>query len=225
LKAGHTIVCATNEGLYARVSKFTSRRFRYDHVDPQGNLQLLELPFDFHQLDAVAKTGGFFSYVAGTVAILLSHQPFQEISLRDDLPGIQIDNYRTTLPMQKGLSSSAAICVLVVSAINKFYALGLSQSQIMEFAYLGEMQTPSHCGRMDQCVVMGSNAIAIMEFANNVVTLQRIHCKASIHFVVIDLMSHKDTIRILRDLNDCFPFPKSDTQVVINVSPSFISLF
>eukprot|EP00955_Chlamydomonas_euryale_P076524 362705-Chlamydomonas_euryale.AAC.6 len=56
-----------------------------------------------------ARRGGFWSYVAGTAyRIVLSH----------DVSGIHVDNYRTTLPMAKGLSSSAAVCVLVARAFN-----------------------------------------------------------------------------------------------------------
>lgn len=33
--------------------------------------------------------------------------------------GIVIDNYRSTLPMSKGLSSSAAACVMVARAFNQ----------------------------------------------------------------------------------------------------------
>ena len=51
-----------------------------------------------------AQRGGFWSYVAGTAyRLLVSHQ----------ISGLVLDNHRTTLPMSKGLSSSAAICVMV----------------------------------------------------------------------------------------------------------------
>ena len=55
-----------------------------------------------------AQGGGFWSYIAGTAyRLLVSHV----------IPcGIAIDNYRTTLPMGKGLSSSAAVCVMVGDA-------------------------------------------------------------------------------------------------------------
>lgn len=53
---------------------------------------------------AEAQKGGFWSYIAGTAyRILVNHR----------IGGLVLDNYRTTLPMGKGLSSSAAICVLV----------------------------------------------------------------------------------------------------------------
>ncbi len=40
------------------------------------------------------------------------------------------------------------------------------------------------------------------------------HCRG-LYFVVVDLMTGKDTMAILRDLNSCFPFPANETQVGI----------
>lgn len=44
--------------------------------------------------------------------------------------GVTVDNYLTTLPMKKGLSSSAAVCVLVVRALCLVYGLELSVPQV-----------------------------------------------------------------------------------------------
>jgi galactokinase len=63
---------------------------------------------------------------------------------------VTIDNYRTSLPVKKGLSSSAAVCVLVARAFSHAYGLACSTRDEMEMAYLGERTTPSKCGRMDQ---------------------------------------------------------------------------
>ncbi|KAJ1617208.1 hypothetical protein T492DRAFT_850263 [Pavlovales sp. CCMP2436] len=77
--------------------------------------------------------------------------------------GLVVDNYETTLPAEKGLSSSAALCVLLARAFSEVfekcgkchvggvYGLKLSVKGEMELAYLGETTTPSQCGRMDQC--------------------------------------------------------------------------
>lgn len=69
--------------------------------------------------------------------------------------GLVLDNYATTLPAQKGLSSSAALCVLLTRAFSRVYDLKLSVADEMELAYLGETATPSLCGRMDQCCAFG----------------------------------------------------------------------
>jgi galactokinase len=129
------------------------------------------------------------------------------------IPGIHINNQRTTLPMKKGLSSSAAVCVLVASAFDRLYDLQLSPPEIMELAYQGEMNTPSQCGRMDQCVVMGSGSVGVMQFDNTSCTLRRLQCVSPLYFVVVDLRASKDTVVILKELNECFPFADNATQV------------
>jgi len=57
--------------------------------------------------------------------------------------GIHVHNYLTTLPIGKGLSSSAAVSVMTVKAFDAVYGLQLSLELIMELAYLGETLTPS----------------------------------------------------------------------------------
>lgn len=47
-----------------------------------------------------------------------------------DAHGVTIDNHLTTLPLKKGLSSSAAVCVLVVRALCLAYGLELSVPQV-----------------------------------------------------------------------------------------------
>jgi hypothetical protein len=53
---------------------------------------------------AEAAGGGFWSYVAGVAYY---------IQLEHEVGGLRIDNHTTTLPARRGLSSSAAVCVLV----------------------------------------------------------------------------------------------------------------
>ena len=57
--------------------------------------------------------------------------------------GLLVDNYRTTLPLKKGLSSSAAVCVLLTRAFNRLYGLRLTTRGEMEVAYTAERLTPS----------------------------------------------------------------------------------
>ena len=51
-----------------------------------------------------AETGGFWAYAAGIA---------YKLATEHEVGGLQLDNHLTTLPLKKGLSSSAAICVLV----------------------------------------------------------------------------------------------------------------
>ena len=64
--------------------------------------------------------------------------------------GIRLENYKTTLPIKKGLSSSAAVCVLVARAFSRALRLRLTPLQEARLAFSGERETPSRCGRMDQ---------------------------------------------------------------------------
>lgn len=79
------------------------------------------------------------------------------------------------------------------------------------------MTTPSRCGRMDQCVVMGTGAIGVMEFDCTKCELTKLICGAPLYFVVCDLNAFKDTMVILRELNACFPHATNDTQVFIKL--------
>ena len=95
------------------------------------------LPLHLDKLLEAAKNGGFFSYIAGTTAIVLQHEKYklQEASSRELPIGLFINNYLTTLPMRKGLSSSAAVCVLVATAFSRLFNLEFSQEEIMEIAF------------------------------------------------------------------------------------------
>lgn len=82
------------------------------------------------------------------------------------------------------------------------------------------MLTPSRCGRMDQCVVMGPGAVAMMQFYGSQTDvamapcrLQLLPCAIPLYFVVVDLMSSKDTVSILSALHSCFPLPKTAQEV------------
>ena len=468
---GLTLVCSTSEGLYARCSTYKPGLLRYAYyvrnydeddvalqkqIAYQNNdsnstkLKQQILGEEHHELIAelnltklkeLANGGGFFAYVAGTLAACMEQQ-YAEIGYNSEFYkyGIEIVNYKTTLPMKKGLSSSAAVCVLVVKSFNVLYNnnsdskrndLGgcmeekrgtsietleddednavkdggvaklkaesggdvitgsssstttdrvdcesaghghagsnnsksgdivlvtvehleeveytgdaasqgdgkgngtvagesgsgggvgsvanavegrsvvdmnhphrsrsnsrsnpncvadsqqdgkecegnWNQAMIMELAYRGECYTPSQCGRMDQCVVMGRDKVGLMEFTGDlhpppsaistaptspipvtpatantgsssstlphgsgaytthsssspspsiipsIITLPSprlpadirvLYNHAPLYFVVGDVMGHKHTVTILRELNDCFPYPRDSKQV------------
>ena len=99
---------------------------------------------------AEAQKGGFWSYIAG-----VAYQVLTNYHVR----GLVIDNYKTDLPMKKGLSSSAAICVLAARAFNRVYDLKMTVRGEMELAYQGEITTPSRCGRMDQGCAFGNRPV------------------------------------------------------------------
>jgi UTP-glucose-1-phosphate uridylyltransferase/mevalonate kinase len=146
----------------------------------------------------VASAGGFYSYAAGVAAYMLDFY---------GVGGIEIDNYRTTLPVKKGLSSSAAFCVLVARAFNQVYQLGLTARAEMEAAYQGETATPSRCGRMDQGCAYGQIPV-MMTFDGDRLGVEPLRPGGDFYLLVADLCGKKDTVRILSDLNASFPFAK-----------------
>ena len=81
---------------------------------------------------AEAAKGGFFSYVAGVAAVVLTNHR---------VGGLAVDQHTTTLPLKKGLSSSAAVCVLVARAFNRCYGLKLSTRGEMEYARASERES------------------------------------------------------------------------------------
>lgn len=194
---GYTLVIGTEQGIFAKVSHSDNRLI----VSSCKTSDKLDIPFDLRSLDKVTHGNSFFSYVAGTSF---------EVLQRFKVNGIIIDNHDMNLPLKKGLSSSAAICVLTARAFNKAYDLGLSIEEEMELAYLGERRSGSMCGRMDQACAFGNRPI-LMEFNGDKVRIEQISVKKSVNIMIIDLKARKDTVKILSSLNLCFNDRESET--------------
>ena len=202
LEIGRTIITGTNQGLYADVRPHPDKliiKAVTDEGEPHGPY---ELPMKTDALLEEAMKGGFFSYAAGVAYQILTHYQVQ---------GLEIDNYRTDLPVKKGLSSSAAVCVLVARAFNRLYDLKMTVRGEMEYAYMGEITTPSRCGRMDQGCAYGNRPIA-MTYDGDRVDVQELRVGKDLHFVIVDLNASKDTMEILGKLNQCYPFADNDMQ-------------
>jgi mevalonate kinase len=89
------------------------------------------------------------------------------------------------------------------------YHLHLSTRGEMEFAYLGEVTTPSKCGRMDQGCAYGSVPIA-MTFDRDILRVDRVDLTAPLHLVLVDLGASKCTTTILQSLQAHYPTPLDD---------------
>ena len=149
---GVTIVVGTNQGIHARVRKHaTSMVLSATHNDGSRHGPF-EIPMEKEALLKVAKEGGFWSYAAGVGYKIMTDYR---------VGGIEIDNYLTDLPIRKGLSSSAAFCVLVARAFNRAYDIKMTTRGEMEYAYQGELVTPSRCGRMDQGCAFGCRPVVM----------------------------------------------------------------
>ena len=205
LHKGYTIICGTNQGVYADVKPHPSKLIVRSTLDDGARHEQCELPMDRAALLAAAEAGGFFSYAAGVAYQILTHYRVR---------GLEIDNDRTTLPIKKGLSSSAAICVLVARAFNRTYDLKMTVRGEMEFAYLGEITTPSRCGRMDQGCAYGNRPI-LMTFDGDRIDVSELKVPHNLYWVIVDLQAGKDTKEILAKLNQCYPFADKPQQKAV----------
>lgn len=135
IEKGYCLVTGTDQVLHARAHRHASQLVVTacvgDGEDARKGPFVLDM--DDAALLAEARKGGFWSYAAGVAYQIKTFYP---------IGGLVLDNYKTTLPIKKGLSSSAAICVLVARAFNRVYDLKMTTRAEMEMAYLGEILTP-----------------------------------------------------------------------------------
>lgn len=202
LLPGIALVVGTNQGIYAEIKPHPQQLIVHTPADLKVPQKTLQLPMKQKVFKAEASRGGWFSYVAGVAYQALTNY---------QVAGLEIDNYLIDLPIKKGLSSSAAICVLVARAFNQLYNLNLTVRQEMELAYQGERSTPSQCGRMDQACAYGSQPI-LMTFDGSLVTVESVRVGCDLFFVIVDLAGHKNTQLILKQLNQGYPFARNPIQ-------------
>ena len=140
LVAGEAIVTGTEQGIFATVEKSENFEMTSSASSLQEVWHDFECPMNAEALKDVAHSGSFFSYCAGVASYMLEWCK---------IGGAKIHITDMTLPLKSGLSSSAAICVLVCRAFNELYDLNLSTMGEMNIAYVGELRTASRCGRLD----------------------------------------------------------------------------
>ncbi len=206
IEPGQVIITGTNQGMFAKINY--SEDLVIKSTLPSGEEKRIIIPMKEDILLAVAQndpfvcySDQFFSYAAGVAYYMLINYKITG--------GVKIDNYKTTLPVKKGLSSSAAFCVLVARAFKEIYDLKMNTQAEMEAAYQGEILTSSQCGRMDQGCAFGQIPVQ-MTFDCDRLNITPIKVKKDIHLLFADLNGKKDTVKILDNLNRCYPYPKSE---------------
>ncbi len=199
---GASIVTGIEQGIYAEVEKSTIFEMHSDAPEIVDIWQDFSCRMNETELKGVAKSGSFFSYCAGVASYMLEWY---------QVGGVKITLKRMTLPMKSGLSSSAAICVLVARAFNMLYHLNLNTLGEMNIAYLGELRTSSRCGRLDQACAFGVKP-NLMTFDGDEIEVRTLNVKKHLYWVFADLCAEKDTIKILRDLNKGFPFASNEME-------------
>ena len=196
---GHCIVVGTDQSIRADVR--LSEDFRVETLvpdrmgRPSGRTRQMACPWDDELLLAAAKDQNeFFRYCAGVA---------YEIKRRWSIPaGLDIRIKEMELPLKKGVSSSAAVCILIAKAFNEVYDLSLFPNELMEMSYLGERLTGSQCGRMDQACIYGSVPVLLVFEKGKDVKIEPIFVRDHIYMFYVDLAGQKNTVRILKDLNE-----------------------
>ena len=199
---GAAIVTGIEQGIYAEVEK--SSIFEVQSADPNisGRWHDFACRMDEQELKRIARSGDFFCYCAGVASYMLEWYK---------VGGVRIRITDMTLPMKSGLSSSAAICVLVARAFNMLYSLNLNTLGEMNIAYVGELRTSSRCGRLDQACAFGVKP-NLMTFDGDEIEVRSLNVKKRLHWVFADLCGEKDTIKILSDLNKAYPFATNEKE-------------
>ena len=202
VERGYTLITGTDQGIYAEVQPHPTALV-LTSTTPDGERHgPYEIPMEPKALLNEAQNGGYWSYVAGVAYQILTHYHVR---------GLVIDNYKTDLPLKKGLSSSAAICVLTARAFNRTYDLKMTTRGEMELAYQGEITTPSRCGRMDQGCAFGNRPI-LMTFDGERLDVSELNVPQDMYLVIVDLQAQKDTMEILARLNRSYPFAETDIE-------------
>ena len=199
---GASIVTGIEQGIYAEVEKSSIFEMYSEAPEISDIWQDFSCRMNESELRGVARSGNFFSYCAGVASYMLEWY---------QVGGVKIKLKSMTLPIKSGLSSSAAICVLVARAFNQLYHLNLNTVGEMNIAYLGELRTSSRCGRLDQACAFGVKP-NLMTFDGDEIEVKTLNVKKNLYWVFADLCAEKNTIKILRDLNKGFPFASNEME-------------
>ena len=199
---GSAIVTGIEQGIYAEVEKSPIFELYSDAPEISDVWNNFSCRMNEAELKTVAKSGSFFCHCAGVASYMLEWYK---------VGGVRIRITKMTLPMKSGLSSSAAICVLVARAFNQLYKLNLNTLGEMNIAYLGELRTSSRCGRLDQACAFGVKP-NLMTFDGDEIEVKALNVKKHLYWVFADLCAEKDTIRILSDLNKSYPFATTEAE-------------
>ena len=197
LHLGYCLVIGTDQGLGATVSQADEFSVETQLPDsqgrPSGRTRQMACPCQKESLlDAAKDQDEFFRYCAGVA--------YEMISQMGISGGLSLKISAMDLPLRKGVSSSAAVCILVAKAFDAVYKLGLFPHELMELAYLGEKLTGSQCGRMDQACIYGKTPVLLTFQKGSDIRVEPVFPEGKIDMFFVDLAGKKDTVKILADL-------------------------
>ena len=196
---GHAITVKIDKGIYSKAR--ISDKFKYKNKN-----QIFECEVSEDRLKKEAESNSFFSYMCGTILYLIKNY---------EVAGIEIEIEKMDLPVKKGLSSSAAICMTIAKAYNKLYDLQLKDNEIKNIAYQGEHLAQSQCGKLDQESI-SNNAISHIIFEKDNVKSEEIFVKKDVYILVVDLNRNKNTKSIMTCFNSALPFAQNENDKIIH---------
>jgi galactokinase len=198
---GYCLVVGTDQGISATAR--TSDEFSVEtmipdaHGRPTGRKRQMSCPWDLPMLRQSARDRDeFFRYCAGVAGEMFDHPGVSG--------GIELRIRAMDLPLRKGVSSSAAVCILVARAFDAVYDLRLFPHELMEIAYRGERATGSQCGRMDQACIYGQTPVLLSFKSEDDTHVEPIFPADDVAMFFVDLAGRKDTVRILDDLRSAY---------------------
>ena len=194
---GFCIVTGTDQSLAAVVKsndRFVVETKLPDSLGrPSGRTRQMSCIWKAEALLAAARDETeFFRYCAGVA--------YQVLTRMNVSGGLDIRITKMDLPLKKGVSSSAAVCILVAKGFDAVYKLRMFPHELMEIAYVGERITGSQCGRMDQACIYGKTPVLLVFEKSKAVRVEPIFAGGPIYMFFVDLAGQKDTVKILADL-------------------------
>ncbi|MGC9454215.1 MAG: mevalonate kinase family protein [Phycisphaerae bacterium] len=198
---GYCLVIGTDQGLSAEVrasDEFVVQTRLPDELGrPTGRIRTMHCPVKSDELLAAAKDPQeFFRYAAG-----VAYQMYTDAGVTG---GLEVRITSMDLPLRKGVSSSAAVCILLAKAFDAVYDLRLFPHELMEIAYHGERLTGSQCGRMDQACIYGKTPVLLTFDSQTDVRVEPVFPAGEVSMFFVDLAGKKDTVRILSDLQSAY---------------------
>ncbi len=201
LHRGFCLVVGTDQGLAAEAGR--GEEFSVQTIVPEAGRtgkprrRSMSCPWTPGALLEAAKDQDeFFRYCAGAAYQMMTRHGIRQ--------GLDLRIRAIDLPLRKGVSSSAAVCILVARAFDAVYDLRLFPHELMELAYLGERLTGSQCGRMDQACIYGNTPVLLSFQQSSHIRVEPVFCGGQVDMFFVDLAGEKDTIRILADLRRAY---------------------
>lgn len=206
LHPGHCLVIGTDQGIGATARAAADVKIETLVPDElgrsSGQSRHIHCPGDLDALRAAAQDEDeFFRHCAGTAYRMMR---------RADVPGgIDLRIHAMDLPLGKGVSSSAAVCILVAQAFDAVYQLGMFPHELMVAAYRGERMTGSQCGMMDQACIYGKTPVLLTFQRSAEPRIEPVFPGGTIEMFIVDLAGQKDTVEILNALQSRYSYEES----------------